>query len=77
VALERIRLVVLDNGPDVPAVRLGNMFEPFVSTKSEGLGLGLSMCATIAESHGGSTALANNRDVGASAILTLPVAKME
>jgi signal transduction histidine kinase len=53
------------------------MFEPFVSTKSVGLGLGLSMCATIAESHGGSTALANNRDVGASAILTLPVAKME
>jgi C4-dicarboxylate-specific signal transduction histidine kinase len=74
-AHERIRLVVSDNRLAVPAALLGDMFEPFVSTKSEGLGL--SMCATIAEFHDGSIALENNQDVGASAIFTLPVAKME
>jgi signal transduction histidine kinase len=48
-----------------------------VSTKSEGLGLGLSICAAIAESHGGNIALENNPNGGASAILTLPAAKRE
>jgi signal transduction histidine kinase len=73
-AHERIRLIISDNGPGVPPALNGNMFEPFVSTKSEGLGLGLSICVTIAESHGGNIALENNQGGGASAILTLPVA---
>jgi two-component system sensor kinase FixL len=48
-----------------------------VTTKSGGLGLGLVICATIAESHGGRIALENNSGGGASAILTLPIAKRE
>ena len=74
---DRVSVIVSDNGPGVPPALEGNLFEPFVSTKSEGLGLGLSICAAIAESHGGNIALENNQGGGASAILTLPVAKGE
>ncbi len=73
----RVCITVSDNGPGVPRALDGNMFEPFVSTKSEGLGLGLSICTTIAELHGGNIALENNQDGGATATLTLPVAKRE
>ena len=72
---ERVSIIISDNGPGLASAPQGNLRERSVSTKTEGLGLGLSICATIAESHDGSIALENNKDGGASAILTLPVAK--
>jgi signal transduction histidine kinase len=51
---EHIRVVVADNGPGLaPGVR-NNLFEPFVSGKPTGLGLGLAVSRAIAEAHGGS-----------------------
>jgi two-component system sensor kinase FixL len=44
---------VLDDGLGVPEDFAGRLFEPFASTKARGLGIGLSICATIAEGHGG------------------------
>ena len=44
---------VVDNGPGVPDSLAPQLFEPFTSTKSHGLGIGLSICRTMAEhSHG-------------------------
>jgi C4-dicarboxylate-specific signal transduction histidine kinase len=71
---DKVRITVLDNGPGIPNDIRNRLFEPFVTSKAEGLGLGLSICATIAESHGGEIALEDNPAGGTSANLILPVA---
>ncbi len=48
-----VRLSVRDNGPGVAAELVGRLFEPFVSGRQGGLGLGLSLCQTLAEEMGG------------------------
>jgi two-component system sensor kinase FixL len=68
---------VEDNGPGIdPAVR-PELFSPFVSSKPDGLGIGLSICRTIAESHGGNLDLADaaaeGHLAGARFRLRLPV----
>ncbi len=42
-----------DNGPGVPADLIRNLFDPFVTTKASGSGLGLAMVAKIVGDHGG------------------------
>jgi signal transduction histidine kinase len=49
-----LRIVVIDNGPGVSAANREGLFEPFVSGKSTGMGLGLAVSRAIAEAHGGS-----------------------
>ncbi|USQ94482.1 PAS domain-containing sensor histidine kinase [Caulobacter sp. RL271] len=48
-----VRLTVADSGPGIPDDVIEGLFSAFVSTKSEGMGLGLSICRTIVEAHGG------------------------
>jgi two-component system sensor histidine kinase HydH len=54
VAGGRLRLDVADDGPGVPEGERGSVFEPFVTSKPRGTGLGLPMALRIAEAHGGS-----------------------
>jgi signal transduction histidine kinase len=49
-----VRIVVADNGPGLPAAKREEVFEPFVSGKPTGMGLGLAVSRAIAEAHGGS-----------------------
>ena len=51
---------------------LGSVFEPLVSTKTDGLGLGLDIASSIVAAHGGSTWAANNRDGGAHFVVAFP-----
>jgi C4-dicarboxylate-specific signal transduction histidine kinase len=51
---KHVRIVVADNGPGISAANRESLFEPFVSGKSTGLGLGLAVSRAIAQAHGGS-----------------------
>ena len=48
-----LEICVKDNGPGFPSDLLSDSFLPFLSTKAEGLGIGLSLCKSIVEAHGG------------------------
>lgn len=54
----RLRIVVADNGPGISAANRERLFEPFVSGKPTGMGLGLAVSRAIAEAHGGTLAAA-------------------
>ncbi|TFI59687.1 PAS domain S-box protein [Sphingomonas parva] len=48
-----VRVTIEDSGPGLPPEVAGQLFQPFVSTKAKGMGLGLSICHTIVHGHGG------------------------
>ena len=52
-APQRIEIGVLDNGPGVEGELVDRLFDPLTTTKQDGLGLGLSICSSIMEAHGG------------------------
>jgi signal transduction histidine kinase len=69
-----VRIRVRDNGPGIPADAFGEIFRPFFSTKPRGLGMGLPICRTICEAHGGTLNAANHPDGGAEFVIAMPSA---
>ncbi|MFL5341065.1 MAG: sensor histidine kinase [Gemmataceae bacterium] len=67
-----VRLSILDDGCGLPADRGANIFEPFVSTKETGLGLGLSISKRIIEDHGGTLTAASRPEGGSTFTVRLP-----
>jgi signal transduction histidine kinase len=65
-------VTVRDTGPGIPDRIRDRLFEPFVSGKETGLGLGLSICHRLVEAHGGSIQADNPPDGGALLTFTLP-----
>jgi two-component system sensor kinase FixL len=51
---KHVRIVVADNGPGIPEGAVEQVFQPFVSGKPTGMGLGLAVSRAMAEAHGGS-----------------------
>jgi two-component system sensor kinase FixL len=70
-------VTVADTGPGVDPAVAERLFEPFLTTKSSGLGVGLSICRTIVEAHGGRIWADRNRLGGATFCFTLPLAEAE
>ena len=68
------RIEVRDQGTGIPPDGLTSIFEPFVTTKRDGLGLGLAICRTIVTEHQGHMWALNNPERGATIIVSLPLA---
>ena len=66
------RVAVQDLGPGLEALMLERVFESFYTTKPTGLGLGLSICRSIIEAHGGRLWASKNPLRGATFQFTLP-----
>lgn len=72
--MERVALTVSDAGPGIPEEMLDRLFEPYMSGKPRGSGLGLAVVKKIVEEHGGSVEADNEPGGGASIRVYLPVA---
>jgi PAS domain S-box-containing protein len=70
-----VQMAVQDCGRGIEADKLDRVFEPFYTTKREGMGMGLSICRSIVEAHGGSLWATNNPDRGATFYFSLPVSE--
>lgn len=72
-AIQQIR--VTDSGVGIPRGVLDKLFDPFFSTKPKGSGLGLSICQTIMQEHGGSIEVASREGGGTTVLLDFHVEK--
>jgi signal transduction histidine kinase len=68
-----LEISVLDDGPGVPPQIEARLFEPFVTTKKQGMGLGLSICTSIVSAHGGQLLHRPPSTGGAEFIVRLPL----
>ena len=68
----RVEFAVIDQGAGIDAATAQRLFTPFFTTKAEGMGLGLSLCRTVIEQHGGSLAYAAHSPQGTVFRFTLP-----
>jgi len=71
---DAVYISVVDNGPGLPDAVKAKLFEPFVSTKQTGMGVGLSICNTIVTAHGGRLWAEPNPGGGTIFRMTLPLA---
>src|SRR5262245_26633725 len=67
-----VEVVVRDSGPGLDSKSLERVFEPFYTTKPQGMGMGLAICRSIMQAHGGRLWATANRGRGASFHFTLP-----
>ena len=67
-------VAVRDSGPGVPSAVFATLFQPFTTTKADGMGIGLALSQRIAAAHGGTIDATNNPDGGATFRLTVPLA---
>jgi nitrogen fixation/metabolism regulation signal transduction histidine kinase len=71
------RLTIADNGPGFPVELLPRIFEPYVTTKARGTGLGLPIVKKIVEEHQGTIEISNAPEGGARIDIRLPLVKAE
>ena len=67
-----VQVSVSDCGHGIPPNQLDRLFEPFYTTKAQGLGLGLTICRSIVAAHGGRLWAMNNPTGGAKLCVSLP-----
>jgi PAS domain S-box-containing protein len=70
---EAIIVAVEDSGPGINPKRLDSIFDPFITTKPDGMGLGLAICRMIVERHDGKLSASSDGKNGARFQLVLPV----
>jgi PAS domain S-box-containing protein len=71
---DAIMVAVEDSGPGIDPARLNSIFDAFVTTKANGMGLGLAICRMIVHRHGGRLSASSDGRTGARLQVILPVA---
>jgi PAS domain S-box-containing protein len=71
---EYVEIAVKDSGPGISDSEAKQLFEPFYTSKADGLGIGLGICKNIIESHGGKIWLEQSQPAGLSVHFQLPAA---
>ncbi|MBV8730611.1 MAG: hypothetical protein JO336_12465 [Acidobacteriia bacterium] len=69
---DQVQVTVEDSGVGLDPEKVAKIFEPFYTTKSSGMGMGLSICRSIIKTHGGQLWATANEGRGASFHFTLP-----
>ena len=69
---DSVLVSVRDSGPGIRPESLDRLFDPFYTTKPGGMGMGLSICRSIIEGHGGQIWATSNGEQGAAFNFTLP-----
>jgi signal transduction histidine kinase len=72
-----VLVAVRDSGPGIDAENIEHIFEAFYTTKSSGTGMGLSICRSIIDAHGGRLWAESNEPRGAVFQFTLPGSERE
>jgi signal transduction histidine kinase len=67
-----VLIKIEDSGPGVESKNIERIFEPFYTTKSHGMGMGLSICRSIVQSHGGRLIATPGRTFGLAMQVSLP-----
>lgn len=70
-----VQVCIIDTGSGISPENMARLFHPFFTTKEKGLGMGLNICRSIVESHGGRLTAAPNPQRGMRFCFTLPVAE--
>ena len=70
------QMSVSDRGPGIPKGKLKEVFEPFYTSKAEGMGMGLSIARTIIEAHHGCISASNRDHGGATFRIRVPVTEV-
>jgi len=71
---DKVLLCVADNGPGIDPDQLETIFDPLVTTREDGMGMGLAICTSIIQAHSGRIWAENNAAGGAGLYVTLPLA---
>ena len=71
----QVELTIEDSGPGIAAESINRIFEPFFTTKPNGMGMGLSICRSIVEAHGGDLSVSPAQPQGSAFRVTLPLDK--
>jgi signal transduction histidine kinase len=72
-----VHISVADRGTGIPPEQLEHVFNPFYTTKPNGMGLGLAVCRTIVEAHAGKLWAANNPERGSTFHVIFPAGGRE
>ena len=72
---EYVEITVEDTGPGISAETAERLFDTFFTTKKKGMGMGLAVCRSIIEHHGGTIGTAPSPGRGATFRFTLPLHK--
>lgn len=68
-----VRITVRDHGTGIPTEHLDRLFDPFFTTRADGMGMGLAICRSIVEAHGGRLQARNHDGGGAALDVVLPI----